>query len=182
MLRHYRRGGWLGRFVHDLYLGLTAHRSRPMREFVLLQALRASGLRVPTPVAARCHRALGLAYRGDLLLERLLDVVDLATWLATRGRPSGEQWQRVGKAIRRLHVQGVCHADLNARNLLIDPQWQVWIIDFDRSGYRRGTRWKSGNLERLLRSIRKEAHRRPGSAWFEDDWARLLEGYARPGS
>jgi 3-deoxy-D-manno-octulosonic-acid transferase len=177
VLRHFRRGGGVARLLGDRYLGRSVAASRPMREFVLLQELHAAGLPVPVPVAARFQRAGPGLYRGDLLLERLPDVTELASVLDTGHRPAPAQWQAVGRAIRRLHDAGVWHADLNARNLLVDRHWSVWIIDFDRSRRRGGERWKAENLRRLLRSLRKEAARHPGSAWHEEDWGWLMRGY-----
>jgi 3-deoxy-D-manno-octulosonic-acid transferase len=177
VLRHFRRGGGIAKLLGDRYLGRSAVASRPMREFVLLQEMHAAGLPVPVPVAARCQRAGPGFYRGDLLLERIPDVTELASVLDTGHRPEPAQWQAVGAAIRRLHDAGVWHADLNARNLLVDRHWKVWIIDFDRGRHRSGERWKAANLRRLLRSLRKEAARHPGSAWHEEDWGWLMRGY-----
>jgi hypothetical protein len=41
--------------------------------------------------------------------------------------------------------------------------------------------WREGNLQRLLRSLRKESRRRPGFQWREEDWNALLQGYRATG-
>jgi 3-deoxy-D-manno-octulosonic acid kinase len=70
VLRRYLRGGWMGRFNRERYAWLGLEHSRPWREWRLLTDLRARGLPVPRPIAARVKRA-GLVYRGDLITERI---------------------------------------------------------------------------------------------------------------
>ena len=87
------------------------------------------------------------------------------------------EWQAVGRAIRQLHERQVFHADLNAHNLLIDKTGQAWVVDFDKCELRTGEDWKPRNLERLLRSLRKEAGRVTPYHWTEADWTPLMAGY-----
>ena len=56
VLRHYRRGGLVARFIDDHYLWPGAERTRAFREWRLLRKLRAAGLPVPNPVAAHVYR------------------------------------------------------------------------------------------------------------------------------
>ena len=51
-LRHYRRGGLVGRVIDDRYLFAGANRTRGFREWRMLAALHRHGLPVPRPVAA----------------------------------------------------------------------------------------------------------------------------------
>ncbi len=50
-------------------------------------------------------------------------------------------------------------------------------VDFDKCGFRTGDAWKCDNLERLLRSLRKELRLDPGFRWSEKDWTDFLAGY-----
>ena len=157
-----------------------------MREFALLAHLRAAGLGVPRPLAARMQR-VGLGrYRADLIVERLPGTRSLAERLgAGAGAPDvqptplpASHWRAVGTAIRRLHEAGVDHVDLNAHNLLLDDDGGCWVIDFDRCRRRAPGRWREANLERLARSLRKLAERHPAMAFDTDrDWAALRAGY-----
>ncbi len=81
VLRHYRRGGMIANVLGDRYLWTGAGRTRGFAEFRLLAALRARGLPVPTPVAAR-YRRKGVHYRADLITRRIGN----ATTLAERSR------------------------------------------------------------------------------------------------
>jgi 3-deoxy-D-manno-octulosonic-acid transferase len=178
LLRHFRRGGWAGRWLGDRYLHRAPARTRALAEFTLLRRMRSWGLAVPRPLAAGVRRS-GVIDRCDLLVERIAAGSDLWTRLQ-RAPLAADQWERVGEAIGRLHAHGVDHRDLNCHNLLIDDDQTVWIVDFDRCRARSHGTWERANVERLLRSLRKEAGR--SSAWHWDethDWLVLLGGYRR---
>ena len=66
VLRHYYRGGFMGRWLDDEFLWMGFSRSRPCREWDLLAALTRLQLPVPRPVAARARRN-GLIYSADLI-------------------------------------------------------------------------------------------------------------------
>lgn len=176
ILRHYRRGGLIGKFIRDSFLFLGWQRTRAAQELALLNYLRKKGLLVPEPVAARLQRH-GLVYRNDLLQMRIPAARDLVAILASQ--PLGtEQWQAVGRAIAQLHQTHCYHHDLNLRNLMQDDQQQIWIIDFDRCRLRKPGTWQQQNLQRLLRSLRKESRLGSITHWQEQrDWPALLRGY-----
>jgi 3-deoxy-D-manno-octulosonic acid kinase len=52
VLRHYRRGGMVARFMGDRYVWTGAERTRSFAEFRLLAAMAREGLPVPLPIAA----------------------------------------------------------------------------------------------------------------------------------
>lgn len=175
VLRHYYRGGLLGRWLHDRYLYTGITRSRVAREFSLLQHLQTQGLPVPVPWAARITRH-GCYCRMDLLLERIPHARDLVNSL--RSHPLQPQhWQQVGQTLQQFHAAGVYHADLNGHNILLDTNGKVWVIDFDRGQLRQPGPWQQANLQRLQRSLHKEADLYPGFHWQPDDWQALLKGY-----
>lgn len=175
VLRHYWRGGLMGRLWSDRFMFFGVSRSRAMAEFALLSALREKGLPVPKPAAARCYR-FGLFARADILIELIPNAQDLVGCLKERAL-SMEEWQKVGQVICQLHQAGVYHSDLNSHNLLLDGTGQVWVIDFDKCGLRSGERWKSEMLERLHRSLRKEAGLMAPFYWQEADWEYVMQGY-----
>jgi 3-deoxy-D-manno-octulosonic acid kinase len=172
VLRHYRRGGVPGRFVRDRYHWTGLDTSRPWWEWNLLDSLYKEGLPVPRPVASRVQRT-GLLYRGDLITRRIPAVRNLAERLA-----AGDDipWAAVGRCLRRFHGAGVCHADLNAHNILVDVAGEVYVIDFDRGTRRGAGPWRQANLARLKRSLDKLS----GEGGFNlKPWSALLEGYGR---
>jgi hypothetical protein len=86
-------------------------------------------------------------------------------------------WVAIGRCLRRFHERGVFHADLNARNILIDTSGSVWVIDFDRSEIRTPGWWCDANLARLHRSLRKLIVELPEERFTTADWHCLLDGY-----
>jgi len=174
-LRHYRRGGQLGRVVRDSYLWLGLAAARPWREFRLTAELRAKGLPVPRPVAAYVERR-GLAYRGDLITARIAGAEPLADLLAAGVLPAA-QWAALGKMLRRFHASGVRHDDINARNILRDGKGAFHLIDFDKARLLPLGAWQAQNLARFRRSLEKFKSASPGFHFEDADWAALLTGY-----
>ncbi|HEX7966494.1 MAG TPA: 3-deoxy-D-manno-octulosonic acid kinase [Gammaproteobacteria bacterium] len=170
VLRHYRRGGFAAKLSADLYLWTGLEGTRAWREWRLLDSLYKEDLPVPQPVAVRVTRH-GLFYRADLITRRIGEARSLAERL--QGDARRIPWGAIGACIRRFHDAGVCHADLNAHNLLLDEEAKVYLIDFDRGARRRSGDWKQENLARLRRSL----DRLLGRASDAGDWAALLEGY-----
>jgi 3-deoxy-D-manno-octulosonic acid kinase len=174
-LRHYRRGGLLARLVHDRYWWRTEEDTRPFAEWALTHHLHRAGLPVPAPVAARYLRT-GRTYTGDLITERLPGTRSLAVLLGL-GALSLTTWITIGRCIGRFHDKGVCHADLNAHNLLLTDEGEVFLIDFDRGALRAPGFWEDSNLVRLRRSLEKVSDVLPPGRFEEADWHSLLDGY-----
>jgi 3-deoxy-D-manno-octulosonic acid kinase len=176
VLRHYHRGGLLRGLLKDRYLYLGQWRTRPFREWCLTYHLHRNGLPVPVPIAARFRR-VGLRYTGDLLTQRIEAARSLAERVAGEGLAISD-WVAVGRCIRRSHDFGLCHADLNAHNLLFNGAGEVHLIDFDRCRLRPRGMWCDANLVRLRRSLLKITDPLPGNRFSEAEWQSLLAGYA----
>lgn len=182
VLRHYRRGGRIARWLNDRYLRAPAAATRPLAEFALLRRLRAIGLPVPRPLLAGVRRG-GLFDRGAILVERVPGAQNLAQRLHEAAlRPA--QWNALGGTIGRLHAAGGHHRDLNCRNLLLDAEDRPWVVDLDGCDLRPLGDWVEADLARLRRSLQKEARLRAeaGLPWHADlavDWPVLLDGHAQ---
>ena len=185
VLRRYFGGGWAARFSRDHYFYLGVIHSRPFQEFAVLVSLLSLGLPVPKPVAALCEHK-GLFYRGALITQAIEGARTLADFLPTSDGHKANRdindentniWQDTGRCIRRFHDAGLWHADLNARNILIDGNQEVHLIDFDRA---RLTPDKpvdgQNNLARLKRSLKKIGSHN-GDEFLSSAWAKLMEGY-----
>ncbi len=176
-LRHYRRGGLLGKLIFDSYFFTGWEKVRSTQEFNLLHYLRSKGIPVPRPLASRTIRE-GMIYRADLLVEKIENARNLVDVLLTTSL-CAEKYRLIGILVRRLHDANVCHSDLNIHNILLDVTGKFWLIDFDKCGCRDGENWKISNLIRLLRSFRKELSKRQ-IKWQESDWQTLIQGYYLP--
>ncbi|MCV2892262.1 3-deoxy-D-manno-octulosonic acid kinase [Lentibacter sp. XHP0401] len=175
VLRPFRRGGLIGKINPDLYLRLGAKASRAYQEYSLLEWMLEHDLPVPRPVAAR-YVPVGLCYRADLVTERIPDSRPLADILVEKELPA-TVWAKIGAVICQMHTLGVHHSDLNCRNILLDADMRVWLIDFDKCSRREKDGWKVQNLARLKRSLDKELTKQPLLFWQESNWLELMAGY-----
>lgn len=185
VLRHYLRGGLVARVSHDLFLFLGEARVRSFRELRLLDFLLHQGLPVPRPVAARYDRSGGGLYRASILIERIPGARTLLAAAEGRGPGSldSDLLAEVGRQVRRFHLAGLDHVDLNVHNILLAPAG-VYLVDFDKcrlhEAGQKQAEWQNSNLARLHRSLHKELGDWP-EARLERLWRDLLTGYESQG-
>ena len=176
VLRHYYRGGLIGKLINDSYFYQSMAKTRAAQEFNLLAKMQQLSLPAPAPVAFQVIRN-GLFYKADLLSQRIENTQDLVAVLS-KTTLSAAIWQRIGETIQAFHHQGIYHHDLNAHNILIDDHDKVWLIDFDRGEQRKINKsWQQANIKRLLRSFNKEKAKLPIFHWQSKNWQQLLIGY-----
>lgn len=160
VLRHYRRGGMAQKISAGRYLYTGLSRTRAMLEFDILQQMHDMQLPVPKPYA--CRVALhGMTYEASIVTHRLPG--STLAQLLISASVSDEQWSNIGSTIARFHAKGICHADLNAHNIILSGDGCVSLIDFDRARVRAlsanpgSEKWCLSNLNRLRRSLHKIA-------------------------
>ena len=175
VLRHFMRGGLIGKLVRDRYVWTGEDDTRSFVEWRLLAKLAVNNLRVPRPAAARYCRH-GLTYTADIITVRIPEVHPLSQYIALRSRDESF-WHATGAAIREFHSCGVYHADMNAYNLQIDSAGRLWMLDFDRGRLLPPGAWQQKTLGRLHRSLVKIKTQDPRVHFDEGNWESLLEGY-----
>jgi len=179
VLRHYYRGGLIGKIINDSYLYTGIKNTRAAKEYDLLHYMNNMGLPAPKPIAYRVTRH-GLFYKADLLSSRINKAADLVDIL-TKNTITDAQWNNIGATIKRFHDQAIYHHDLNAHNILINDEGEVFLIDFDRGEVRsdkaKDVRWKQQNMVRLERSFLKEQKKLSQFHFNNDNWLQLLAGY-----
>ncbi len=175
VLKHYYRGGAVAKISTDRYLFMGFAATRSLKEFNLLSKLHAWGLPVPYPIAARIKRR-GLCYQADLITQHIPDAKPLAKYLADALLPLNA-WKQLGQTLYSFHKKGVFHADLNAKNILIQGE-KFFLIDFDQSCVKAPhASWQKANLKRLHRSLLKFKKRYPHLNFNHSCWMALQEGY-----
>ncbi len=157
IIKFYRRGGLIRRFVEKTYL--RTGKTRGQREYEMLARVRQIGVLAPRPVAF-AHRGL-LFYQCWLVTGEVEGHRTLAELSLTDPNRAAVLTTDVAAAIKRLIAHQLHHVDLHPGNVLIDPQLQVYLIDFDKA---RRTRLNAANLQRRYfqrwqRAVRK--HRLP---------------------
>ena len=175
VLRHYLRGGMIGKILKDTFIYSGPDKTRSFKEWRLLDKLSSNGFNVPRPAAAR-FRQRGTFYTADIITVRIPDVVPLSQFISEQN-PDAEFWQSIGAGIHRFHAAGVYHADMNAYNLQIDKSGELWMLDFDKGALRARGTWQQETLARLHRSLKKIVGLDPGLNFRAVNWEQLLEGY-----
>ncbi len=180
VLRHYYRGGLIGKVINDSYWFTGIENTRAACEFSLLQHMQALQLPAPEPIAYRIIRH-GLTYQADLLSTRIQQAQDLVGILSKQ--PLSETlWSKIGATIKQFHDENIYHHDLNSHNILINDKEQVFLIDFDRGELRTNatdSSWKKANMQRLQRSFLKELNKLPQFHFNDDNWQALMSGYQK---
>ena len=176
VLKHYWRGGLIGKLLSDQYLYTKLENTRVYREFELMCELQKHGLPVPTPIAARIIKSK-LVYRADLITAAIPEAQSVCELLTTQSL-SEKQLQDIAKTIADFHRAGIYHADLNINNILFNGSGKVFLIDFDRGEIKKpDANWQKSNLDRLKRSFLKEASKAEHFFFTEEHWLTLYRYY-----
>jgi len=178
VLRHYYRGGLIGKMIKDSYWFSGVDKTRAACEFTLLRHMNTLQLPAPEPIAYRVIQH-GFYYQADLLSSRIEHAQDLVAILSEKA-VTDDVWHNIGATIKRFHQHGIYHHDLNSHNILLNDKNQVFLIDFDRGELRTNpvnTTWKQANMARLQRSFLKELNKLAQFNYTEKNWHALMDGY-----
>jgi len=157
---------------------------RPFREVAITVELERRGVATVETLGAGIEVVAGPFYRGWFASREIEGAQDL--WVALQSgfaRAEGLEniLTAVATSLKSLHREGVCHGDLNLKNILVRREnegLKAYIIDFDKASLFLGPvprRIANGNLARLLRSVRKlDTERRYLS---ENDWNKFIGCY-----
>jgi len=174
VLRHYHRGGLIGKILSDQYLYTGCEQSRAWQEFKLLQHMQTLNLACPTPIAVMLNIS-GLYYQADIISAKVPNAQDLHHILLEKSLTT-DIWRKIGQTIAKFHNHQIYHHDLNIHNIMLDAKYRAWLIDFDKCGIKQGNKWKKSNMARLKRSFEKEK-RICNIHWQKADWQTLLTAY-----
>ena len=172
VLKHYFRGGILGRYIRDRYLWTGIDGSRSIREFRRLQELSAMGLPVPKPIGARVKKS-GATYTADLITIEIENSKTLSE-LIIDDDADNNVWKSIGKCLHLFNNKEIYHPDLTNNNILIDDELNVYLIDFDTSSsLHQKISSKSNTLDRFHRSLKK-TFKNSNKKFLESDWNIIL--------
>lgn len=160
VVRHHWRGGMVARWLGDRYLRVGP--LRPIRELRASLEVRRRGIGTPRIVAVAIYPT-GPFYRADVVSERVPRAVDLAHVLFESDQTGEDRvlaCEAAGSLLRRLAECGIRHADLNAKNILLEwPERppRAHVLDLDGSRFvARASSWHRARMRnRLARSLRK---------------------------
>ncbi|MFT5504488.1 MAG: 3-deoxy-D-manno-octulosonic acid kinase [Gammaproteobacteria bacterium] len=175
VLREYLRGGLVASISRDKYFWTGKTRCRSWRELRILDFALKQGLPVPIPAGALAIRS-GLIYRAAILTHWIPDSKSLAQWLFSKTLPR-QHWFTLGEILRKFQLNHIHHHDLNANNILIDGDHNIFVIDFDKAEIRNNLGdWQWRTLYRLQRSLVK-IDQQSKLKYTDEDWQALMDGY-----
>lgn len=176
VVRHGWHGGLLRHLTGDRFLAPT----RAPHELRTSLALRERGVPTPEIVAFAVYPAGPLLRRSDVASREVPRAKDLAITLLGRPERAAKEaaLEATATLLAQLAAAGARHADLNLKNVLLEPTaaggCTAWVLDVDRVTLlpRGDARVPALNHARLARSARKWA-RLHGADVTEQDLAWL---------
>jgi 3-deoxy-D-manno-octulosonic acid kinase len=151
LVRHYRRGGAVARYLDDRYARWAP--SRAMQELRASAQARAAGMATPEVVAAVEYDA-GVFRRFDIAVELIPGARDLSDALFSDSALHSAHL--AAAAIGTMLHARFMHADLNLKNILVTDSF-AWIVDLDRGRLVDGAMQghAAAMRARLVRSLEK---------------------------
>jgi 3-deoxy-D-manno-octulosonic acid kinase len=161
LIRTYRHGGIFRHCSGGIFCSWPP---RPFRELVITEEIRRRGIPTVETYGACIKQIWGPFYRGWLVTREITGAEDL--WQAFKSGLVQELGierilRAVAGSLRALHREGVYHADLNLKNILVGRDKEGvkgYIIDFDNAKLILGElppELARRNIIRLLRSVNK---------------------------
>lgn len=181
-LRHYYRGGLIAMFSSDTFIYQSIKHCRCYKELEVLLHLATNNVNVPIGVATRIVRT-GMFYRADIITVVIEHTQELHQILQ-KSAVERAVWQAIGREIKKMHLAGVRHDDINVKNVLVQHYQQtgedankVFLIDFDKCERKPQGKWQQQNLLRLKRSLDKQATLLEEYHFQQQDWQVLIDAY-----
>ncbi len=177
-----RRGGIAAPVLGDRYFSV----GRFFRELAAHETARQAGVPVSDLLAIAITRGRGGAHRVEQLIGFEEGTRDAASHLADASLTAARRRalvSAVAHTVRRFHDAGLCHGDLNLRNILVReiPTPEAILIDLDPAPPTRlDGHSASGNLLRLFRSWTRLARQRPLPLPVTDRWRFLTDYFGDP--
>jgi len=152
---------------------------RTVRELEVSSYLASHGIPTPEILAVRLIKN-GLFLSIDVVSRFVPGSTDLLLYLEKPHQDAPDLLQKAGTLIRKIHDLGVYHADLHIKNLLLDSEGSLWVLDLDKA-YQLGVVpefMKRMNRKRFVRSVMK--WRNTGRISLPDDWEESIgKGYGK---
>ena len=180
LVRSYCHGGALRHWTGEIFFTWPP---RPFKELAITEAARRRGVPTVEILAAGVDRIWGPFYRGWLVTRQIEDARDLWAAVQENSFARSSLLESAARAIRGMHRQGICHGDLNLKNILIrreGGELKSYIIDFDKASFFAGgvpAAKARRNLARLRRSIGKLDPQ--GRYLSGADWDEIVGFYRR---
>ncbi len=179
VVKHYKRGGVIYYFNSHHYISSFTS-SRAKKEFQFLEIVRKKGVNAPKPIAYAIKG--GFFYRNWLATEEIKNVKGLNS-LGDDDVDKIEKYvKEVARQIKILIKEKIFHVDLHPGNVIYDDSGKVYILDFDKACFFKGSfnelrdkyilRWRRAVIKHGLSELLSEylcANLRDNFNFLEND-------------
>ncbi len=153
ILKHYIRGGFASKISYDNYIFDSLASTRSVKEYNFLNSLFSKDLPVPKPAALEVIKKK-FTYTASLITCKIQNVGTLNDFVINN-KMNYELWSILKNTLEDFYKHNVYHADLNAKNILIDNKNNFHLIDFDKSYFFYEKKLFNKSIMRLERSLLK---------------------------
>ncbi|MDD7473183.1 MAG: lipopolysaccharide kinase InaA family protein [Bdellovibrionota bacterium] len=136
VVKHYRRGGVL-HFINKHYYLSTFTASRAKREFEFLELVKRKGVNAPTPIAYAIKG--GFVYRNWLATKEIENTFDLCFLKENDFIKIEKYTKELARQIKILIKNKIFHVDLHPGNVIVDENENLYILDFDKARFFKGS-------------------------------------------
>ena len=152
-LKHYIRGGFVKKLSYDKYIFNSLSSARSVKEYNFLNNMNSKGL--PVPKAAALKVANGrFTYMADLITCKIENEGTLFDFVKNN-KMNIDLWNKLSITLEKFCNENVYHSDLNSKNIIIDKDNNIFLLDFDNSYFFYNKKLFNKSLTRLERSLKK---------------------------
>ena len=105
--------------------------SKAERAYSYALRLQEKGILTPEPIAYICEYSCGLL-RRSFFISQAVDATDADRLLAAGGDNRQQAITAMAKTLMALRKHGIVNPDLNPRNVMLDANYQPYLIDINR--------------------------------------------------
>jgi len=144
VVKHYHRGGMLAHLISKTYLKVGKRRSQ--LEYEQMRIVGRFGVKTPEPIAY-VYKG-GLFYRAWLVTREVAQALSMAQLSCIAPERVTDAMHTLCRQVDLLVTHRIRHADFHPGNVLVDHSNQVYIIDFDKTGFYKG---RKSDLEKIYK-------------------------------
>jgi 3-deoxy-D-manno-octulosonic acid kinase len=144
VVKHYRRGGMLAHLISKTYLKVGKPRSQ--LEYEQMRIVGRFGVQTPEPIIYAYKG--GFFYRAWLVTREVEQSLSMAQLSRIAPERAVDAMPGLCQQMALLVANRIRHADFHPGNVLVDHRNQVYIIDFDKTGFYRG---RKSDLEKIYK-------------------------------
>lgn len=153
VVKRYVRGGLIGKLIQQHISSFGFKRAK--NELNMLLELRRFGISVPKPIACACRS--GLLSESYLIMHEISNHRSLAGLSNANTDILETALFKTASEVSKLIKHHILHVDLHPGNVLLNDQLELFLIDFDKAKFIKGSKNKLRDyyLRRWRRAVLK---------------------------